>query len=127
MPDHTKLLVWQKAHRVALEANRLAITIRGSNYSALRSQIIRAAMSIPANIVEGRAQKGDREFLRFLRYSAASAAELEYHLQLADEAGVVQGKRTDILRDDINEVRRMLQGLMKRLETRAPANSCANS
>lgn len=99
--DHTKLLVWKRAHAVALEANRLAVSIRSRNYTPLKNQIIRAAMSVPANIVEGRAQKGEREFSRFLRYAAASAAELEYHLQLAHELGVVHPKQCALLRDDL--------------------------
>lgn len=115
MADYKKLVVWQKAHAVAIEANQIATTIRGTQYSALRSQIIRAAMSVPANIVEGRAQKGEREFLRFLRYSAASASELEYHLALAHEFGVVQHEQLATLSQQLNEVQRMLHGLMNRL------------
>ena len=85
-------------------------------------------MSIPANIVEGRAQKGEREFARFLRYSAASAAELDYHLQIAEETNLILKKESDLLRDDVTEVRRMLSGLLKRLESAIqPANSSANS
>lgn len=122
MADHARLLVWQKAHRVALESNRIAIKIRSAAYGSLKAQIIRAAISIPANIVEGRAQKGDREFSRFLRYSAASAAELEYHLQVGQECGVINPKEANLLRDDVSEVRRMLAALIQRLENTKPAN-----
>ncbi|MEJ7757980.1 MAG: four helix bundle protein [Gemmatimonadaceae bacterium] len=45
-----------------------------------RNSIIRAAMSIPANSVEGREQASEKDFARFLRYSIGSASELEYHL-----------------------------------------------
>jgi four helix bundle protein len=40
----------------------------------------RAAMSIPANIVEGKRQDSERNFARFLHYSLNSAYELEYHI-----------------------------------------------
>ncbi len=116
MSDHKNLLVWQKAHMVALEANRLAVSIRKRDYAPLKSQIIRAAMSVPANIVEGRAQKGEREFSRFLRYAAASAAELEYHLQVAQEIEVVHQKQCELLRKEIAHVRRMLRALINRLD-----------
>ena len=117
MSDHNKLLVWKKAHAVALEANRLAVSIRSRNYAPLKNQILRAAISVPANIVEGRAQKGEREFSRFLRYAAASAAELEYHLQLAHEFGVVNSKQCALLRDEVARVRRMLRALINRLDS----------
>jgi hypothetical protein len=51
--DFKKLLVWQKAHALGLHAHRVAMGIRRSQDLALRGQITRAAMSIPANIVEG--------------------------------------------------------------------------
>ncbi|MFN2397641.1 MAG: four helix bundle protein [Gemmatimonadaceae bacterium] len=43
----------RRAHAMALDAHRVASRIRGSDHSSLRSQIIRSAMSVPANIVEG--------------------------------------------------------------------------
>jgi four helix bundle protein len=115
MADYKKLLVWQKAHEMAIEANRLATTIRGANYSSLRSQIIRSAMSVPANIVEGRAQQGEREFIRFLKYSAASASELEYHLKLADDLRLIDAAQVTQLCEHVAEVQRMLRGLMNSL------------
>lgn len=45
-------------------------------------------MSIAANIIEGRGQKTDREFARFLRIALNSTSELEYHLITARDMGV---------------------------------------
>lgn len=56
MSDFKKLRVWRKAHALTLNAHRVAASIRGRQYAALRSQMIRAAMSVTANIVEGREQ-----------------------------------------------------------------------
>src|SRR5215210_8367763 len=66
MADFKKLRVWKEAHALALCAHEVALSIRGSQYASLRSQIIRSSASIPANIVEGREQKTDPEFCRFL-------------------------------------------------------------
>jgi len=54
--DFKKLLVWHKAHALALHTHRVATRIRRSHEVALRAQLVRAAMSMPANIVEGRRQ-----------------------------------------------------------------------
>ena len=56
MSDFKNLKVWQKAHTLALDTHRVACKIRGSNNNGLRTQTIRAAMSVPANIVESRGQ-----------------------------------------------------------------------
>ncbi|HMC22316.1 MAG TPA: four helix bundle protein, partial [Thermoanaerobaculia bacterium] len=77
MSDFKKLLVWQKAHGLALHSHRVAMGIRRLPDASLRGQIIRAAMSIPANIVEGRRQESEREFARFLRIALNSGCELE--------------------------------------------------
>jgi len=76
MSDFKKLEVWEKAHALALDANEVAQRIRGSQYSSMRSQIIRAAISIAANIVEGREQESEKDFLRFLRYSKEQVTRL---------------------------------------------------
>ena len=52
MQDFKKLLVWKKAHALVLNVYRAAGRIRGILHQSLRSQLIRAAMSIPTNIVE---------------------------------------------------------------------------
>ncbi len=115
MSDFKNLQVWQKAHALALRAHRTAMGVRASRYASLRSQIIRSAMSIPANIVEGRRQDSERDFARFLRYSLNSAYELEYHLMLARDIEVIADAEARSLLAEVIEVRRMLHGLLKRI------------
>ncbi len=110
--DFKKLLVWQKAHALALETHRVATGIRGGEYLSLRSQLIRAAMSIPANIVEGRSQESRREFARYLRIAVNSASELEYHLITARDIGVLSQADSLALLGKLIEVRKMLHGLL---------------
>lgn len=117
MGDYKKLVVWKKAHELALVTHRAATGIRERKYAALKSQMLRAAMSIPTNIVEGRAQKSEREFARFLGYASGSAAELEYHLTLAHDFGVVTPATHSLITEQLTEVRKMLRGLINRLET----------
>lgn len=123
MGDFTKLLVWRKAHALALNVHAVAITIRGSNYVALRSQMIRSAMSIAANIVEGRSQKSERDFGRFLGYALNSSFELEYHLIVARDIKVISVSDCTSLIDQTIEVRKMLRGLIKSLEPAEPVPS----
>jgi four helix bundle protein len=115
MSDFKKLRVWRKAHSLTLNAHRVASAIRETQYAALRSQIIRAAMSVTANIVEGREQKSEREFARFLGYALASTSELEYHLIVARDFRAISVSDFTSTLAQLVDVRKMLHGLIARL------------
>jgi four helix bundle protein len=123
MGDFAKLHVWRKAHALALNVHAVAIRIRGSNYVSLRSQMIRASISIPANIVEGRGQKSERDFARFLGYALNSSSELEYHLVVARDIRAITLNDFSSLLSQLIEVRKMLHGLLKRITTPKPVPS----
>ena len=89
--------------------------MRGTRYASLRNQIFRAAMSIPANIAEGRRQKSEKEFARFLGYALNSSSELEYHLIVAKDTKVITNADFVSLVSQTITVRKMLYGLLKRI------------
>lgn len=72
-------------------------------------------MSIPANIAEGRRQKSEREFARFLSYALNSSSELEYHLIVARDTKVIPESDFVSLITQTIIVRKMLYALLKRL------------
>jgi four helix bundle protein len=115
MGDFKKLLVWQRAHDLVLAVHSTADGIRGRDYAALRSQMVRAAASIDANIVEGSGQRSDKEFMRFLNIAINSSNELEAHLILARDLKVIRDNRFHELLDRIVSVRKMLHGLLNRI------------
>ena len=115
MSDFRKLKVWQKAHDMSLLANSIAKTIRAADERDLRSQLKRSSASVPANIVEGRAQSSDREFARFLGYAVASCSETEYHALSARDKGLISESKYNALTTGAIEVRKMLHGLIDKL------------
>ena len=122
MTDFKKLKVWQKAHLMAMDVHRVAGQIRGVKHASLRSQMVRAAMSVPTNIVEGCSQQSTREYSRFLRIALNSTTELEYHLVAARDLEAV---RTDSLTliSQVIEVRKLLYGLLRYLKSRSEDES----
>jgi four helix bundle protein len=115
--DFRNLIVWQKAHRLTLAVYAESATLpRGLGWS-LQSQMVRAAMSVPANVAEGCGRAGDRDFRRFLRHALGSACELEYHLLLARDLGFLEDGRYGPLHQQVVEVKRVLAGLIRRLVT----------
>ena len=75
--------------------------------------MLRAAMSIPTNLVEGVGQQSGREFAKFIRISLNSSNELEYHLQLARDFAVVEHAEFKSLIAQTIRVRKMLHGLLR--------------
>lgn len=114
--DFRKLKVWQKAHSMALSAHRAATRMRGPHHGAIRNQIIRSAMSVPASIVDGRGQRSESGFARHLRIARGSASELEYHLLAARDTGAISAAEHIALHSQVTEVRMMLHGLTRRVE-----------
>jgi four helix bundle protein len=109
--DFKKLKVWRKAHALALSVRRVATRIRGSDNTSFRNQIIRAAMSVPTNIVEGTGQKTGKEFARFIGFALNSASELEYHLIMGRDARLIDVGEFEALLSRTIEVQKMLHGL----------------
>jgi four helix bundle protein len=81
------LRVWQKADELAFEIYRMTKKFPKDEMYGLTSQLRRAALSIPTNIVEGYARKGDKELARFVNISIGSLAEVEYLLSFANRLG----------------------------------------
>ena len=118
MTDFRKLKVYDKAHVMMLDAHALAERIRGVHHASLKNQIVRAAMSVPTNIVEGSGQRSSADFARFLRFSLNSSSELEYHLIAARDLKALREQQVAPVIEQVIEVRRMLYGLLRYLESR---------
>jgi hypothetical protein len=64
MSDYKQLEVWKKAHAVTMEIYALTKTFPVEERFGLVTQMRRAAVSIGANLAEGRGRRGDPEFGR---------------------------------------------------------------
>lgn len=101
---------------MALEIYKATATFPRAELYGLTSQIRRACVSIPANIAEGCGRSGDTELARFLRIAMDSANELEYHLLLARDLGLLNSPDYEKLAREVIEVKRMLTGFIKKLK-----------
>jgi four helix bundle protein len=83
MRNHTKLRAFELADEVALFTYRETRNFPKEEMYGLTSQMRRAAVSVPSNIVEGCARESQAEFLRFLEIAFASLRELRYQFVLS--------------------------------------------
>jgi four helix bundle protein len=117
MQDFRNLAVWAKSHRVAIDVYVVSARLLSRREFSLRNQMVRAAISVPSNIAEGCGRTGDRELRRFCRMALGSGSELEYHLLLARDLGLLPGPVYEPLATQVVEVKRMLSGLIRSLAT----------
>jgi four helix bundle protein len=115
MRNFRKLIVLRKAHALAINVYHIAKRIRGQDHISLRNQLLRAAMSIPTNIVEGTGQDSQKEFARFLTIALKSASELQYELTLAKDIRVISRCDFDSLLAQAIEVQKMTYALRNRV------------
>ena len=106
--------VWQKAMEAARELYRLAPMLPREETYGMRSQITRAAVSIPANIAEGWTRESNKEKAQFLAIAQGSLAETETLLTLCEQIGWFPEKETALLRSLLDEVSRMLTTLRRK-------------
>lgn len=90
---------------------------------SLTSQIRRAAISIPSNIAEGHGRGTTREFAMFLRNANGSLKELETQLILAQNLGFIPKEHASNTELIVQDVGRMLHGLIKYQTSRSPVSS----
>lgn len=87
--DPHRLDVFHLAHRLALDTYRVTTSLPEGERYGLQSQMRRAAVSIPANIVEGCARRSAKDYMRFLEIAQGSASELWYLGTLSVDLGLL--------------------------------------
>ena len=83
MRDHRKLRAFELADELAVVIYQVTRKFPKEEIYGLTSQMRRAAVSIPSNIVEGCARESQAEYLRFLEIAFGSLRELHYQYGLA--------------------------------------------
>jgi four helix bundle protein len=109
-----ELEVWKRGCQLAVKVYQA--TDKCSDLP-LRNQMRRAAVSIASNIAEG-AERGGKDFARFLRVACGSAAELRTQAYIASRVGHLSTKHMTDLVSDLKEISKMLTGLSKSLRKR---------
>ncbi len=114
--NYTKIKAWQLSDELALSIYKATERFPKSEIWSLTSQMRRAAVSVPANIVEGSARKNRKEYLQFLYIAISSLAELNYYIRFAKEVGYLAIKRYEELWAKSQESLKTLQGLISYIE-----------
>ena len=117
--NYKDLIVWQKGIDLAKDVYQLTRGFPREEKFGLTSQMRRAAVSIPSNIAEGQARRTTPEFIQFISHAEGSAAELDTQIILSVELKFCEKKTALPLYELLDEVRRMLDALRRKLSERS--------
>ena len=115
MSGYQDLEVWRKSLELAEMVYRLSAGFPSTERYGMTVQVRRSACSIAANIAEGAARRGVKEFHQFLGIASGSLAETETFLILARRLGMAEDEQVKGLLVCADEVGRMLTGLKRAL------------
>ncbi len=117
--SYKDLEVWKKAVALVTDVYRETRSFPKEEIYAVTNQIRRAASSVPANIAEGWGRGKTKEFCQFLRIARGSLLELETHLIVAGNLAYIKADENQRLAAGIEEVSKMLNALIAKLEGRS--------
>ena len=117
--SYKDLVVWQKGIALAKLIYQLTKKFPSEEKFGLVAQMRRAGVSISSNVAEGQARHTTGEFIQFISHAEGSVAELDTQLILSIELKFCNSVTAEPTFALINEIRRMLNALRRKLAARA--------
>jgi four helix bundle protein len=113
--NHEKLKIFVLSDRLVLDVYRVTRAFPSDERYGLQSQLRRASVSVPCNIVEGAARDSDKEYAHFLRVACGSASEARYLVSVAARLGYLTPSDTSRLEQDFRRLVRGIELLAQRV------------
>lgn len=117
MKSYKDLIVWQKTMELVKEIYLLTNNFPKDELYGLRSQMERAAVSIPSNIAEGYLRRHRKEYVQHLSISLSSAAELETQILICKSLNKFKHLNFTKAESLLNEVMKMLFVMIEKMNT----------
>lgn len=106
--NHKDLDVWKRSMDLVEEIYKITSNFPSSEIYGLANQLRRTSVSVPSNIAEGTARKGNKELFYFINVASGSVAEIETQLLIAVRLKYMNEE--DTIFDSTTEVRKSLLG-----------------
>ena len=114
-----ELIGWQKSRELFKLIHDVTSKPPLKKDYSLRDQMRRSSLSVMSNIAEGFDKGGDKEFVQFLFHAKGSCSELKSQLYAAADIGYLDQKDFKKIYDLVEEISRILQGLVNAIKKRA--------
>jgi len=113
MRDFRKLDIWKNGIELVKQVYILSENLPLEEKFGLRSQITRAAVSVPTNIAEGCSRNSEIEFKRFLEIAIGSLFEVETQLVISKELGFIETEQLESVLQSIPKEAKMINSAIK--------------
>jgi four helix bundle protein len=113
--DHRKLRAFELSDQLALLVYQETKLFPRDELFGLTSQMRRAAVSVPSNIVEGCARPSQADYVLFLDLAFGSVRELEYQISLSRRLGYLSDEKAEPLTNLAVETAKVVSGLIRAL------------
>jgi len=105
---------WKRSLELSKVIYDVTKTFPGEEKYGLSSQIRRAVVSVSSNIAEGCGRRTSKDFIGFMHFAMGSLKEVESELFVAEKLGYVEMCVVEDLFEELEEIGRMLNGMIKR-------------
>lgn len=116
MRNFRQLEIWENGIQIVKQVYELSQMLPSEEKFGLRSQLTRAAVSIPSNIAEGCSRNSEVEFKRFLEIAIGSLFEVETQLIISEELGFIQPESLKPIFDHISKEAKMINSLINKIK-----------
>jgi four helix bundle protein len=106
MHNYNNLQIWQQAMDLVEEIYKLTASFPIEEKFGLVSQMTRAAVSIPSNIVEGAGRNSDKDFAHFISIAIGSLYELNTQIVLSERLGYIDQSQSQELQKKLDNLQR---------------------
>ena len=115
MRNFKGLLIWQRGMEIVKLVYKVVKYLPKEERFGLQLQMTKSAVSIPANIAEGRAKRSQKDYLRFVEISLGSAYELETQSLVVQSQGWAPADLINKLLNQIEQEQRMISKFIDKL------------
>ncbi|WP_248724671.1 four helix bundle protein [Seonamhaeicola sp. ML3] len=116
MRDFRKLDIWKNGIELVTQIYQLSDKLPSEEKFGLRSQITRAAVSVPSNIAEGCSRNSEVEFKRFLEIAIGSLFEVETQLVIAQKLKFIEEKELESIFTLVQKEAKMINSLINKIK-----------
>ena len=117
MRNFREMKIWIKGIELANQVYRLVGQFPSSEEYGLKSQIRRAAVSIPSNIAEGSSRNSETEFKRYLEIALGSSFEVETDFIVASNLGMIEEKDLTQFFTNLSILQKQINALISKIKS----------
>lgn len=119
MRNFRELKIWQKGMDIVTGVYQLTSLLPKDEKFGLKTQLQRAAVSIPSNIAEGCSRNSEIDFKRFLEIAIGSTYELETQLTIVENINLVSEEKVFPMLQLLSEEQKMLNSFIASIKERS--------